>query len=75
MCEKHKKWLKAAGVRAFKTVMQTAAATLTTATLMGEVDWKVLASTSVLAGLASLVTSLAGLPECQEVDEPTDEAA
>ena len=68
MCEKHKKWLKAAGVRAFKTVMQTAAATLTTATLMGEVDWRVLASTSVLAGLASLVTSLAGLPECQEVN-------
>ena len=68
MCEKHKKWLKAAGVRAFKTVMQTAAATLTTATLMGEVDWRVLASTSVLAGLASLVTSLAGLPECQEVE-------
>jgi hypothetical protein len=75
MCEKHKKWLKAAGVRAFKTVMQTAAATLTTATLMGEVDWKVLASTSVLAGLASLVTSLAGLPECQAVDEPTEKAA
>ena len=74
MCEKHKKWLKAAGVRAFKTVMQTAAATLTTATLMGEVDWRVLASTSVLAGLASLVTSLAGLPECQAEDEPTDEA-
>ena len=68
MCEYHKKWLKAAGVRAFKTVMQTAAATLTTATLMGEVDWRVLASTSVLAGLASLVTSLAGLPECQEVN-------
>ena len=68
MCEKHKKWLKAAGVRAFKTVMQTAAATLTTATLMGEVNWRVLASTSALAGLASLVTSLAGLPECQEAE-------
>ena len=66
MCEYHKSWLKAAGVRAFKTVMQTAAATLTTATLMGEVDWKILASTSILAGLASLVTSLAGLPECRE---------
>ena len=66
MCEYHKSWLKAAGIRAFKTVMQTAAATLTTATLMGDVNWKVLASTSILAGIASLVTSLAGLPECRK---------
>lgn len=58
-----KKWIKAAGVRAVKTVAQTAVATIGTAAVMGAVDWKMVASASVLAGILSLLTSVAGLPE------------
>ena len=61
------KWLKAAGVRAIKTVAQTAAATIGTAAAMGQVDWKLVASASALAGILSLLMSLAGLPEVKEV--------
>lgn len=75
MCEKHRTWIKAAGIRAFKTLCQTAIATIGTSTMMGEVNWAAVASASVLAGILSILTSLAGLPECQAVDEPTDEAA
>lgn len=60
------KWLKAAGVRAIKTVAQTAAATIGTAAAMGQVDWKLVASASALAGILSLLMSLAGLPEVKE---------
>lgn len=58
-----KKWWKAAGVRAIKTVAQTAAATIGTSTALGTVDWVLVASTAALAGILSLLTSVAGLPE------------
>lgn len=60
---KAKKWWKAAGVRALKTIAQTAIATIGTATVLGGVDWVVVGSASVLAGILSLLTSVAGLPE------------
>lgn len=58
-----KNWIKAAGVRALKTVCQTAIATIGTAAVMDEVNWIAVGSASLLAGIASLLTSLAGLPE------------
>lgn len=61
-----KQWLKAAGVRAIKTVAQTAAATIGTAAAIGQVDWVMVASASALAGVLSLLTSIAGLPEVRE---------
>jgi hypothetical protein len=64
--EKAIKWLKAAGVRAVKTTAQTAAATIGTAALISEVDWLMVASASALAGLLSLIMSVAGLPELKE---------
>lgn len=63
MSEHTKKWIKAAAVRALKTVAQTAVAAIGTATAMGQVDWLMIVSTAALAGLASLLTSVAGLPE------------
>ena len=60
------KWAKAAGIRAVKTMAQTAVATIGTAVVMGAVDWKVVASASVLAGVVSMLTSVAGLPEVTE---------
>ena len=62
----NKKWLKAAGVRALKTVAQTAVATIGTAAVIGAVDWVMVASASALAGVLSLLTSIAGLPEVKE---------
>ena len=58
-----REWAKAAGIRALRTVAQTAVATLTTATVLQDVNWPVLLSASALAGLLSLVMSVAGLPE------------
>ncbi len=58
-------WLKAAGVRAIKTVAQTAVATIGTSALLAQVDWIMVASASALAGLLSLLTSVAGLPEVE----------
>lgn len=66
MKEQTMKWLKAAGVRAIKTVAQTAVATIGTAAVLGEVDWIMVGSAAVLAGLLSLLTSVAGLPEVKE---------
>lgn len=60
-----RKWIKAAGVRAIKTIAQTAAATISTSAVMSEVNWKLVLSASVLAGILSLLTSLAGLPEVE----------
>lgn len=58
-----KKWWKAAGVRAVKTVAQAAVAAIGTTAMLNEVDWLVVASTALLAGVLSLLTSIAGLPE------------
>lgn len=58
-------WIQAAGIRAIKTVAQTAAATIGTAAVLSSVDWIAVVSASVLAGLLSLLTSVAGLPEVQ----------
>lgn len=60
------KWCKAAGVRAVKTVAQTAVATIGTAAVMASVDWKMVVSASALAGIISLLTSVAGIPEVKE---------
>ena len=60
-----KKWIKKAGIRAVKTVAQTAVATIGTATALGQVDAKLVVSASVLAGILSLLTSVAGLPEVE----------
>lgn len=58
-----KKWFKAAGVRAIKTMAQTAIATIGTAAVLDEVNWLAVASATVLAGMLSMLTSVAGLPE------------
>ena len=60
---KFKSWIRCAGVRALKTVAQTAAATIGTSAVIAEVDWVMVVSASLLAGLLSLLTSVAGLPE------------
>ena len=62
----NKKWWKAAGIRAIKTVAQTAVATIGTSVAIAEVNWHLVASASALAGILSLLTSVAGLPEVDE---------
>ena len=64
--ENAKKWLKAAATRAVKTVAQTAVATIGTSAVLSAVDWRVVVSASLLAGLLSVLTSVAGLPEVKE---------
>ena len=67
MSEQTKKWWKAAGVRAVKTMAQTAVATIGAAAVLSAVEWPVVVSASVLAGVLSLLTSVAGLPEVDQV--------
>ena len=62
-------WWKAAGIRAIKTICQTAIATIGTSALISDVNWAVVVSASVLAGVLSLLTSLAGLPEVPGKEE------
>ena len=64
--KKWKTWIKAAGIRAAKTMAQTAVALLTASATISAVDWKVVVGTAALAGVASILTSLAGLPEIEE---------
>jgi hypothetical protein len=60
------RWIKAAGIRAIKTIAQTFVAMIGTASVLGAVDWKMVISASALAGILSLATSVAGLPELKE---------
>ena len=64
-----KEWFKAAGVRALKTMAQTAIATIGTASVLGAVSWVAVGSASLLAGILSMLTSLAGLPECNQTQK------
>lgn len=66
MSEKSKKWLRAAGIRAIKTVAQTAAGMFTVGAAMSEVNWMYIGSVSLAAGIYSIITSVAGLPEVKE---------
>ena len=67
--KKWKSWIKAAGVRAIKTVAQTAVATIGTSAFLSQVDWRMVISASLLAGVLSLLTSVAGLPEVSDGSE------
>lgn len=69
MSDKTKKWLKAAGIRAVKTVAQTAVALLPAVATIQQVDWLTVLGTAALAGVVSMLTSLAGLPEVKESEE------
>lgn len=66
-------WIKAAGIRAIKTMAQTAVATIGTSAVMSAVDWKMVLSASVLAGILSLLTSTAGLPEVDAATIPEED--
>lgn len=82
MSEKQKVWLKCAGIRAIKTICQTAIATIGTAVALESVDWRMVVSASILAGILSMLTSVAGLPEVEyetedipeEIEETEDES-
>lgn len=65
MKDTFKNWIKAAGIRAVKTVAQTAVATIGTSAVLGDVNWVIVASAAALAGVLSLLTSVAGLPEVE----------
>lgn len=65
----NRQWFKAAGIRAIKTMAQTAVALLPAAAMITEVDWPVVVGTAALAGIASLLTSIAGLPEVEKSKE------
>lgn len=69
MTDKQKRWCKAAAVRALKTVCQTAIATIGTSAYLGEVQWGLVASASALAGILSILTSIGGLPEVDQISD------
>ena len=71
--KKFREWIKAAGIRAIKTVAQTAIATIGSSAVMGDVKWLMVGSTSLLAGILSLLMSVAGLPEISKDDEKEKE--
>lgn len=64
-----KNWFKCAGIRAIKTVAQTAIALISVGTVMSDIDWAMVGSASLLAGILSLLTSIAGLPELEKKEE------
>lgn len=66
--QKFLQWLKAASIRAIKTLSQTAIATIGTSAMIGDVNWGVVASASLLSALLSMLTSIAGLPEIKEIN-------
>ena len=68
MIKNWKIWLKAAGIRAIKTVAQTAVATIGTSVALGDVNWVMVGSAAVLAGILSMLTSIAGLPEVKDTE-------
>ena len=68
-----KKWFINAGIRALKTVAQTAVATIGTSTVMGDVNWVAVASASALAGILSILTSVSGIPEVQATEDKAGE--
>ena len=61
-----KKWMKGAAIRAVKTMAQTAVSLISAAQMIQQVDWKVVVGTAALAGVVSVLTSIAGIPECEE---------
>lgn len=69
MKENFKEWLKCASIRAIKTIAQTAIATIGTSAVMGDVNWLMVGSSSLLAGILSILTSIAGLPEVEKKEE------
>ena len=68
MIKNWKNWIKASGIRAIRTVAQTAIATIGTSALMGDVNWMMVGSASLLAGILSMLTSIAGLPEVKDTE-------
>ena len=68
MIKNWKNWIKAAGIRAIKTVAQTALATIGTAAMMGDVNWVMVGSAAVLSGILSMLTSITGLPEVKNTE-------
>ena len=68
MSEKVKKWVKCAGIRAIKTVAQTAVGSIGASAMFSEVNWKIVISGALLAGVVSILTSVAGLPEVKECE-------
>ena len=72
--EKFKKWIRAAGIRAIKTVAQTAVGVIGASAVLSDVDWRVTVSAAILAGVVSILTSVAGLPEIKNEEEEKENA-